>query len=325
MTPSKRIQLNTSIINETELLNLLQSTDKLTLVSLMSKFPIPTAILDRDGRFVAVNQLYSDIYACDALFLQGKLMSSNATDVAVQFRTALNAFDTGAEQFEQEFYFKGRFFYSYLRPLRVEKNSTQLIILSCADVTQLKRRERVLELNNKRLQENLYIDTLTGLKNKLAFKLYLQKKNTQLKQEHHTLSLLKIDLDEFKRYNQTHSYTQGDETIIQVAQLLQNNIDTEEAQIYRFNSSNFIIAIENKSEWSLLTLAERLKALVYQQNIPFAHGLDQRMTACIGLYLAEYYELKNELELLNHLDYALICAKNKGKHQIYFHHSHEST
>ena len=49
MTPSKRIQLNTSIINETELLNLLQSTDKLTLVSLMSKFPIPTAILDRDG------------------------------------------------------------------------------------------------------------------------------------------------------------------------------------------------------------------------------------------------------------------------------------
>lgn len=315
MTISKRIQLNHSTMNEAELFTLLQSTDKLTLISLMSKFPIPTAILDRDGRFFAVNQLYADIYSCDALFLRGKLISNNATDVATQFKTALQAFDQGEEYFEQEFYFKGRFFYSYLRALRIDRNATQLIILSCADVTPLKRRERVLELNNKRLQENLYIDSLTGLKNKLAFSLYLQDNFEKKSLDH--LALLKIDLDDFKRYNQLYSYTQGDESIIQIAQLLHNNIDIENALIYRFNSSNFIIAIENKSEWSLRTLAERLKALIYQYNIPFTYGLDQRITACIGLYLAKQHEFNNEINLLQHLDDALMAAKEQGKHQIY--------
>lgn len=233
MTITKRSQI-TNNINDAELFQLLHSTDKLTLMSLMSKFPIPTAILDRDGRFFAVNQLYADIYSCDALFLRGKLISNNATDVATQFKNALHAFDKGEEYFEQEFYFKGRFFYSYLRALRIDRNNTQFIILNCADVTQLKRRERVLELNNKRLQENLYIDSLTGLKNKLAFSLYIQE-NFEKKSFDH-LALLKIDLDDFKRYNQVYSYTQGDETIIQIAQLLHNNIDIEDALLYRFTA-----------------------------------------------------------------------------------------
>ncbi|WP_445116275.1 GGDEF domain-containing protein [Acinetobacter sp. WZC-1] len=304
-------------IDTEHFLELLQKSEKLELVSLISQLPLPIAVLNENSRFIGVNQKFADIYESDALYLNGKLLNNFSPVVYTQFVEVLQAFGAGESQVDFEFYAQGHFYLSYFQALRNRNHQLMAVVVICADVTRLKRREHVLLLNNKKLHDHLYLDAVTGLPNKLAFDRFV----TDLMHDHQltelTYAFLKIDLDAFRQFNQLYSYSRGDKVLARIGTMLSDEMSQDVINIFRLNSASFVVVVENSTEWAVLTLAERLKFAIYQQNIEFKDGLEDKLTASIGICHIKSGTLLAEIDFLQQLDCAVHHAKLKGKNSIY--------
>ncbi|WP_089603851.1 GGDEF domain-containing protein [Acinetobacter piscicola] len=301
-------------IDNINVIDFLKQSDKLHLVSFISQFPLPIAIFDRNSRFLGVNQKFSDIYESDALYLFDKLLNTFSSVVHAQFQEALHAFEHNLHYSEQVFYVKGKFYLSYFKPMHDQNNHVEMIMLVCSDVTRLKRRENVLLFNNQKLHDHLYLDFVTGLQNKMAFDYYVNELFQKKSRE--DCSFLKIDLDDFKRFNQLHSYTNGDEVLSQLGALLNETIAYTEAKIFRLNSASFVVVITNLTEWAVITLAERLKFTIADQQIIFEKA-DEYLTASIGVYHLNQLDSVVDLDVVQKLNEAVRRAKIQGKNELH--------
>ena len=292
----------------------LESIDKLHLVSFISQIPLPIAIFDDTSRCLGANQKFADIYESDALYLIDKLLSTFSTVVYARFQEALDYFHQNQNYLEQEFYVKGRFYLAYFKAIRNADNAIEMIVVVCSDVTRLKRRENVLLQNNKKLHDHLYLDLLTGLQNALAFDHYLNKLwQNPAKTD---VSFLKIDLDNFKLFNQINSYTVGDEALVQLGAVLNEVIRQTEAQLFRLNSASFIVVIEHLTDWAVMTLGERLKFAITDAKILFDKN-NQYLTASVGIFHFSQASDHHEVDGLEKLEIAIQQAKKNGANSLF--------
>lgn len=305
------------LMSDQDVLNLLKNSEKMALVSFISKIPLPMAILDGDGVVLGTNQSFADIYESDALYLLKKKLNIFSTVVCAHFNDAILAFnqDRALQEIENEFYSKGHFFIVYFKVMRNADLNIDAVTVVCADVTRLKRHERTLIQNNKRLHDHLYIDKVTGLKNKLAFERFSQdhlgpdnKKN---------YSFIKIDLDDFKKFNQINSYTHGDEILNQIGTAFMEEIAHDHAQLFRLNSASFIVVLAHATPWTVLTIAERLRQKIIKENIHFSELSEEILTITLGVYHPDPRQNFVEVDLMQQLDDAVNQAKSQGKNSIY--------
>ena len=301
-------------LEEIKVFEYLQQIDKLYLVTFISQIPLPIAIFDESARCLGANQKFADIYESDALFLFDKFLNTFSTIVYAHFEEALDFFGQKHSYFEQEFYVNGRFYIAYFKAIRNQDNQVEMVVVVCSDVTKLKRRENILLHNNKKLHDHLYLDVLTGLQNALAFDLHLNElwQNSQGKD----LCFLKIDLDNFKLFNQLYSYTAGDDALIQLGSVLNDVIKQTEAQIFRINSASFIVVVENLTEWAVLTLGERLKFAISETKIKFDET-HQYLTASVAILHCSSSNRKAEIDVLEQLGIAMRSAKAKGTNSLF--------
>ncbi len=101
-------------IDSERFLELLKNAEQLSLVSFLAQIPLPIAILDKESRFLGLNQLFADIYDSDALYLNGKLLKNISIIVYNQFMELLPGFQAGSKYANFEFYAKGHFYLSGL-------------------------------------------------------------------------------------------------------------------------------------------------------------------------------------------------------------------
>lgn len=296
---------------------LLQNTDKFELVSTISKFPVPIAILNEDGFFLAVNQCFADIYESDAIFLLGKKLNEFSTVVYSHFIDAVIEFNQNIflDDIENEFYSKGHFYIVYFRALRdVEKNLNSIIVVG-ANITKLKRRERVLIQNNKKLHQLLYIDQVTGLKSKMALELFIQEKFVSEKRDQY--AFIKIDLEDFKKFNYLHSYSDGDELLRRIGSYFNEEIIQDQAELFRLNSASFVVVVEDTTPWKVLTIAERLRQKIIKSHILFDAENEEFLTVTIGIYHPKIHDQLSESNIMQQLDMAVKQAKTQGQNSIF--------
>ncbi|WP_111859483.1 GGDEF domain-containing protein [Acinetobacter sp. CFCC 10889] len=306
----KRSHLN-QMLSDEDLIQSLKNVEKLDLVSLISKLPLPVAILEPDSRLIGVNQLFADIFQSDALFLNGKFLSTFSTVVHAHFLLAIEKIQDEEAQADFEFYSQGHFYLSYFKAIYDAEHAVQAVILICADVTRLKRREKVLILNNQKLHDHLFIDQITGLPNKMAFDQFIQEKIVNNLQS--SYAFLKVDLDQFKKFNQIHSYTQGDQVLMQIGNVLDDELNPDHSRIFRLNSASFVVVIKEMTQWAVFTLAERLKMKISHEKIIVDDH--EVLTASIGIYhLALPFQ---QQDILQQLDLAVHQAKLLGKNSIH--------
>ncbi len=303
-------------IDSERFLELLKNAEQLSLVSFLAQIPLPIAILDKESRFLGLNQLFADIYDSDALYLNGKLLKNISIIVYNQFMELLPGFQAGSKYANFEFYAKGHFYLSYYKALREKNGELIAIVVMCADVTRLKRRENVLMQNNKKLHDHLYLDPVTNLPNRMAFDIFLkereEKHGSQISQ-----AFLKIDMDGFKTFNRENSYTFGDEVLGQIANTLTLEMPSDIAHIFRLNSADFILSVQGSTEWAILTLAERLKLAIEQLQIRFSRSSLEVLTASVGVvFWPAGCDISIE-NLMGDLDQAVYQAKKLGKNKIY--------
>ena len=176
---------------------------------------------------------------------------------------------------------------------------------------QLRQNHGLLEAANRQLQELATTDALTGLPNRRVLETSLFEQQHGSISAKKTLSLLMIDVDHFKRVNDTYSHETGDLVLKRVAELLRSGT-REEDTVSRYGGEEFVVLLRGASHASALAQGERLRAAIAgdtQGQVP--------ITISIGVATARAENWLAEVSLLlSEADKALYVAKRDGRNRV---------
>ncbi|WP_332645805.1 sensor domain-containing diguanylate cyclase [Lysinibacillus sp. 54212] len=198
-----------------------------------------------------------------------------------------------------------------------EDNEEEIICIS-RDVTAQQLKLIQLEAEKKSLQKAIYTDELTGIYNRRLFNKLLQEQFVKLEQFHHNFSLLMIDIDYFKQYNDTYGHPQGDQCLYRVANTIKQEI-RENDLVFRIGGEEFCVFLPKTTKRDAISLANRLRKCIESLNIPHASSsASPFITISIGVSTFT----KNEgtkldaQSLIKKADRALYKAKEKGRNIV---------
>ncbi|WP_042061087.1 sensor domain-containing diguanylate cyclase [Aeromonas allosaccharophila] len=170
---------------------------------------------------------------------------------------------------------------------------------------------KLLELEVASLSQH---DPLTGLANRRLFNSFLHNEWRRSMREHTPLSLIMLDLDNFKACNDHLGHQMGDGSLQLVGHLLQSFCQRPADLPCRFGGDEFALILGNTDRDAALRIGETIRQAINELDIVAAGEL--RLSASIGIatYTAEQ-PLAGEGELLAAADAALYCAKGAGKNR----------
>ncbi|KFC63829.1 Response regulator PleD (With diguanylate cyclase and response regulator receiver domains) [Bosea sp. LC85] len=174
----------------------------------------------------------------------------------------------------------------------------------------LRESQRELMRVNLELERLTRIDGLTGLGNRRYFDEYLAAEWKRCLRTQHPLSVLMIDVDHFKRYNDAYGHLAGDEVLKQVANVIQGGCSRSTDLAARFGGEEFVVILTDVSQDGARHVAERLVQGV--RDLSIAHGTG-RVTISVGMATTMPHEGGEPAKLVNAADLALFRAKNEGR------------
>lgn len=180
---------------------------------------------------------------------------------------------------------------------------------------RLKNGERILNLENRIMQLAL-TDPLTGLLNRRAFVDRLVSEIARYKRLGQPLSLIMVDLDNFKKCNDIYGHLVGDEVLKHVAKCFSQFLRKYDF-IGRYGGEEFVICTPGVDASVAYTIAERLRKSMKHVNIQQEEGepLQLYITASFGI--CEFSDkIKDVYDLTKEADEALYQAKANGKDQV---------
>jgi two-component system chemotaxis family response regulator WspR len=179
---------------------------------------------------------------------------------------------------------------------------------------ELGRLQRQLEINNEELQKLTCLDALTGIANRRRFNEFFFKECLRSAREKTPLSLLLIDIDFFKLYNDNHGHLRGDDVISAVAKPLQHAVQRPADLVARYGGEEFAIVLPNTEIDGALNLAQHLHKAVMKLRIAHSHSeVSEYITVSIGIASKIINETNSPEELIDLSDRALYQAKNSGR------------
>ncbi|MEZ4577059.1 MAG: diguanylate cyclase [Desulfobacterales bacterium] len=183
---------------------------------------------------------------------------------------------------------------------------------------RLKRVLREQKLTQERnitlaqLRELAITDNLTQLYNSRHFYAQMENEINRYNRYQRPLSLLLIDVDHFKEYNDTHGHLEGDKVLYQIAQLIQSCLRTMDSA-YRYGGEEFTVILPETPCKAAMAVSERINTLV--KNELFIENIQQNLSVSIGV--TEYKSGETTIEFMRRADKAMYVAKKSGRNQAY--------
>ncbi len=167
------------------------------------------------------------------------------------------------------------------------------------------------------LQRLMNSDGLTGLSNRRHFDEYLELEWRRAIREQSQLSMLMIDVDYFKPYNDNFGHLEGDEALRQVAKAIRNSCSRPSDLPARYGGEEFAMVLPNTSPGGARLLAEKLRQSVAGMNIPhIAPVPGSSLTVSIGVATMTPQVGMQSRQLILDADKGLYQAKNNGRNQV---------
>jgi two-component system, cell cycle response regulator len=196
--------------------------------------------------------------------------------------------------------------------------------LTVRDITERKQMELELQIANRELRLLANLDGLTKIANRRCFDGTLQHTWQRLGRTEQPLSLLMLDVDFFKSYNDIYGHQQGDECLTRVAQTIQKVVVRPADLAARYGGEEFVIILPETTKTGAMTVAEAIRNAVLALAIPH-QGSDSSpyVTVSIGICcLIPVVEFSPDY-LINLADHALYSAKQQGRNCCIFIESYE--
>ena len=173
---------------------------------------------------------------------------------------------------------------------------------------ELYKKNLELKSKNKELEILSTTDKLTGLLNRRKMEKELNKELKRAKRYNQTFSLILIDIDFFKKINDTLGHQAGDILLIEISRLMRNTLRSSDL-IARWGGEEFLVLCPNSNLTEAANLAERLRYFV--ENYDFSVGEKVTISAGVAEYKGQSLD-----DLINEADKNLYIAKRSGRNKV---------
>jgi diguanylate cyclase (GGDEF)-like protein/PAS domain S-box-containing protein len=185
------------------------------------------------------------------------------------------------------------------------------------DISERKRTEEKLHALQKELEALSFKDGLTGIANRRFFDTSLEREWENARGSQQPLSLILLDVDLFKQYNDLHGHLQGDRCLTDIAQTLGLAAVGPRDVVARFGGEEFVILLPETDAQGARRVAERCQRLIDKLAIPHQqspHG--ERVTLSLGVGTTLPGEGGAAAAFLQAVDQRLYAAKQKGRNRV---------
>jgi len=251
-----------------------------TLVSVHFRYVLPTVIL------ILLSQLYFSRFVIEAsapVFLEHVFIFS----AVAAFGCLANA------RMEHE----------------VRKNFLQSLLLELKKEKLEQAKEALLQLSIS--------DPLTGLLNRRGFEQSMSQIWLSAIRHKYSVSLLMVDIDFFKQYNDSQGHPKGDWALKMIAEVFQQQLKRPDDIVARWGGEEFVIALSQTNKSAGLLIAESIRQAILEKNIFHPESeFEQRMTVSIGI-VTVIPKLNSSYEtLIQQADVLLYAAKDGGRNRV---------
>jgi diguanylate cyclase (GGDEF)-like protein/PAS domain S-box-containing protein len=201
--------------------------------------------------------------------------------------------------------------------VRDAESGVEALVGFMFDITERKRtEEQVLKLQAE-LEELSFRDPLTGLANRRWFDLMMEREWAEAQRNRQPLSLVMIDIDHFKQYNDHYGHLLGDACLKRVSDLLASTASRPRDFLARFGGEEFALVLPETDEDAARTLARRCRDAIHAARIPHAEfGAGAMLAVSFGVATMIPAHDEEPMALLETADRRLYWAKAQGRDRI---------
>lgn len=201
--------------------------------------------------------------------------------------------------------------------VRKEDGSADSLIGFMFDITERKQIEEELVRLQKEFRELSYKDGLTGVANRRMFDSVLEVEWTNAVRNKQPLSMILLDIDYFKQYNDHYGHIQGDDCLKTVAHALGKAATRSRDFFARYGGEEFVLVLPETDAEAAQRVAERCRNLIFKEQIPHAHSAaGQILTISLGVGTITPTHKDEAIAFIEAVDRQLYQAKQRGRNCI---------
>ena len=268
----------------------------------------------QDFYCLAVNPIVSKVLNRNRENLIGKLVLRELLENLSPdlFNRFVKVVDSG-EPLDEDFYYPSGdgCWYHY-----VAVKLSDGFAITIRDITTRKQTELALQEANHKLELIANLDGLTKIANRRCFDDYLATEWQRHQREQNPLSLILIDIDYFKRYNDSNGHQGGDDCLIRVAQEIAKVPQRPTDLVARYGGEEFAAILSNTNMEGALQVAADIQTAIANLAIPHDNSdVSDLVTLSMGVASLIPTSERSPKDLISRADQAMYTAKNRGRNR----------
>jgi diguanylate cyclase (GGDEF)-like protein/PAS domain S-box-containing protein len=201
--------------------------------------------------------------------------------------------------------------------VRKENGDVDSLVGFMFDISERKRTEEQLAALRRELEELSFKDGLTGVANRRRFDIVMETEWNNACRAKQPISLLMLDIDCFKQYNDQYGHLEGDQCLKRVAKLLNLAAMRPRDFVARFGGEEFILLLPDTDESGAFKIASRCRDLIAGEHIPHdGSDVSKYLTASIGLCTVTPQCGDDVQTFIEMADRKMYQAKQRGRNTI---------
>ncbi|MEM5474285.1 GGDEF domain-containing protein [Hoeflea sp. AS60] len=221
-----------------------------------------------------------------------------------------------APAFPLYFYFLASFIMKMVknrvRQLQAEQTTDRLL-------KEITEKNELLRIANDALATKAYEDSLTGLANRRKFDLCLDESLAAAQRDGSPISLMMIDVDHFKSFNDTYGHQSGDECLQQLSKAISATISVSGSLVARYGGEEFVVILPGQTLAQAKITAEGVRVAVWLTDLDTLPNSPPRQTVSIGLVSCDASSQPTHDAIIAAADAALYKAKKQGRNRVCVH------
>lgn len=270
----------------------------------------------RNNETVVINDVDKDFNKYMQLEIKpaiNKLVKGNKTNSILYCPLIFNNKKVGVLTIQN--YEKNFFIDYYIRIIKAISSYASIALTNAMSLSKLKNEIEVSEELNQKLNFLADNDELTGIPNRRSFLRYIENTWEELKNTGENLSLILVDIDYFKEFNDNYGHVEGDNCIKFIANILKSSL-RENYFVTRYGGDEFCIIIPNTKKEDVIDFAEFMRHKVVEAGYPHEFSkVSNIITISLGAATIIPSDSESIRNLLISADAALYNAKKHGRNK----------
>lgn len=283
--------------------------------------PAPACLVERSGQCILLNAAMAAMLRLPVDQIEGAFLA-DFFPASMPFLNRWFALaDAGKPLPDRQFAWDGRHYQVAARSVCNAALRFDGLSLTAFDITRRVQLEQRLRVSRRRLMALAHHDDLTGLLNRRGLELQLHRELRRALRNQRPLSLLMIDIDRFKAYNDTCGHLQGDSCLRLVSSVLRHSLRRSGDMAGRFGGEEFVVVLPDAGVGGAKLVAERLRAGV--EALWLRHPAADAGHVTISAGVASLRLTRNSVSverccaaLMQAADAALYRAKAAGRNRV---------